>query len=65
MGMATSRLRCVCVLGAAYFSLQVLYARRKYLVSPPSTFGPPEFEKVFRAHCPLYKISLEIHGIIL
>lgn len=39
----------VCVFGAAYFSLQVTYARRKYLVSPPSTSGPPEFERVFKA----------------
>uniref|UniRef100_A0A3Q1C2C9 Leukotriene C4 synthase n=1 Tax=Amphiprion ocellaris TaxID=80972 RepID=A0A3Q1C2C9_AMPOC len=34
---------------AAYFSLQVIYARRKYSVSPPSTAGPPEFERIFRA----------------
>uniref|UniRef100_A0A3B4XHC1 Uncharacterized protein n=1 Tax=Seriola lalandi dorsalis TaxID=1841481 RepID=A0A3B4XHC1_SERLL len=37
----------VCV---SYFSLQVIYARRKYSVSPPTTAGPPEFERVFRAH---------------
>ncbi|KAI1898598.1 hypothetical protein AGOR_G00074040 [Albula goreensis] len=37
------------VLEQAYFSLQVIYARRKYSVSPPSTSGPPEFERVFRA----------------
>ncbi|CAK6979825.1 mastermind-like protein 1 [Scomber scombrus] len=37
------------VLEQAYFSLQVIYARRKYSVSPPSTTGPPEFERVFRA----------------
>ncbi|XP_042274332.1 leukotriene C4 synthase isoform X2 [Thunnus maccoyii] len=37
------------VLEQAYFSLQVIYARRKYSVPPPSTTGPPEFERVFRA----------------
>uniref|UniRef100_K7FGN5 Leukotriene C4 synthase n=1 Tax=Pelodiscus sinensis TaxID=13735 RepID=K7FGN5_PELSI len=37
------------VLEQAYFSLQVIYARRKYKVSPPGTAGPPEFERVFRA----------------
>uniref|UniRef100_A0A674D8L9 Leukotriene C4 synthase n=1 Tax=Salmo trutta TaxID=8032 RepID=A0A674D8L9_SALTR len=37
------------LLEQAYFSLQVTYARRKYLVSPPSTSGPPEFERVFKA----------------
>ncbi|XP_018592717.1 uncharacterized protein ltc4s isoform X2 [Scleropages formosus] len=41
------------VLEQAYFSLQVIYARRKYSVSPPATAGPPEFERVFRAHCVL------------
>uniref|UniRef100_A0A667ZGV0 Leukotriene C4 synthase n=1 Tax=Myripristis murdjan TaxID=586833 RepID=A0A667ZGV0_9TELE len=33
----------------AYFSLQVIYARRKFSVAPPSTDGPPEFQRVFRA----------------
>ncbi|XP_070693300.1 leukotriene C4 synthase [Pempheris klunzingeri] len=37
------------VLEQAYFSLQVIYARRKYSVSPPTTTGPPEFERIFRA----------------
>lgn len=37
---------CLC---AAYFSLQVIYARRKYSVSPPTTSGPPAFERIFRA----------------
>ncbi|XP_076595827.1 leukotriene C4 synthase [Chaetodon auriga] len=37
------------VLEQAYFSLQVIYARRKYSVSPPATAGPAEFERVFRA----------------
>ncbi|KFQ98543.1 Leukotriene C4 synthase, partial [Nipponia nippon] len=34
----------------AYFALQVIYARRKYKVSPPETTGHPEFERIFRAH---------------
>ncbi|XP_047441865.1 leukotriene C4 synthase [Mugil cephalus] len=37
------------ILEQAYFSLQVIYARRKYSVSPPTTAGPPEFERIFRA----------------
>ncbi|KAK1161112.1 leukotriene C4 synthase-like [Acipenser oxyrinchus oxyrinchus] len=37
------------VLEQAYFSLQVIYARRKYSVPPPSIAGPPEFERVYRA----------------
>ncbi|KAM6923514.1 leukotriene C4 synthase [Xenentodon cancila] len=37
------------VLEQAYFSLQVIYARRKYSVSPPTTNGPPAFERIFRA----------------
>ncbi|XP_008284321.1 leukotriene C4 synthase [Stegastes partitus] len=37
------------VLEQAYFSLQVIYARRKYSVSPPAISGPPEFERIFRA----------------
>ncbi|KAM3612950.1 uncharacterized protein V6R79_017798 [Siganus canaliculatus] len=37
------------LVGPAYFSLQVIYARRKFSVSPPATAGPPEFERVFRA----------------
>ncbi|KAM9357207.1 leukotriene C4 synthase [Symphorus nematophorus] len=48
----TVLLAAVTVLGVleqAYFSLQVIYARRKYSVSPPATAGPPEFERVFRA----------------
>ncbi|KAM8907872.1 leukotriene C4 synthase isoform 1-T1 [Spinachia spinachia] len=44
------------VLQQAYFSLQVIYARRKYSVSPPSTSGPPQFDRIFRAqvHCSEY-----------
>ncbi|KAJ0023524.1 hypothetical protein NQD34_003423 [Periophthalmus magnuspinnatus] len=37
------------LLEQAYFSLQVIYARRKYSVSPPSITGPPEFNRVYRA----------------
>ncbi|KFW66139.1 Leukotriene C4 synthase, partial [Pygoscelis adeliae] len=33
----------------AYFALQVIYARRKYKISPPETTGHPEFERIFRA----------------
>lgn len=39
---------CV-VLFLAYFALQVIYARRKYKISPPETTGHPEFERIFRA----------------
>lgn len=39
---------CV-VLFLAYFVLQVIYARRKYKISPPKTTGHPEFERIFRA----------------
>ncbi|KTF93254.1 hypothetical protein cypCar_00023057 [Cyprinus carpio] len=45
-------LAAVTVLGLleqAYFSLKVIYARRKHSVSPPATTGPPEFERIFRA----------------
>ncbi|KAK1804251.1 hypothetical protein P4O66_020288, partial [Electrophorus voltai] len=37
---------------SAYFSLQVIYARRKFSISPPATTGHPEFERIFRAHFP-------------
>ncbi|XP_056456029.1 leukotriene C4 synthase [Gadus chalcogrammus] len=37
------------VMEQVYFSLQVVYARRKYSVTPPSTSGPPEFERLYRA----------------
>ncbi|XP_036095946.1 leukotriene C4 synthase isoform X2 [Molossus molossus] len=39
------------VLLQAYFSLQVISARRAFRVSPPLTTGPPEFERVYRAQC--------------
>ncbi|KAK5864317.1 hypothetical protein PBY51_015569 [Eleginops maclovinus] len=57
------------VLEQAYFSLQVIYARRKFSVSPPSTAGPPEFERVFRAQAncseyfPIFIIVLWISGV--
>ncbi|OWK59494.1 Leukotriene C4 synthase [Lonchura striata] len=38
------------VLEQAYFAMQVIYARRKYKISPPGTTGHPEFERTFRAH---------------
>lgn len=34
---------------AAYFFLQVIYARRLFGISPPKISGPPEFERIFRA----------------
>ncbi|KFQ55574.1 Leukotriene C4 synthase, partial [Pelecanus crispus] len=40
------------VLFLAYFVLQVIYARRRYKISPPETTGHPEFERVFRAQDP-------------
>ena len=36
-------------LSPAYFSLQVISARRAFRVSPPLTTGPPEFERIYRA----------------
>ncbi|KTF94188.1 hypothetical protein cypCar_00001830 [Cyprinus carpio] len=65
-------LAAVTVLGLleqAYFSLKVIYARRKYSVSPPATTGPPEFERVFRAQAncseyfPLFVFSLWLAGV--
>ncbi|KAL4631158.1 leukotriene C4 synthase isoform X1 [Arapaima gigas] len=56
------------VLEQAYFSLQVVYARRKYSVSPPATSGPPEFERVFRAqmnsseYFPIFIVLLWVSG---
>ncbi|KAJ8337891.1 hypothetical protein SKAU_G00368570 [Synaphobranchus kaupii] len=54
---------------SSYFSLQVIYARRKYSVPPPSTTGPPEFERVFRAQAncseyfPIFIIILWVTGV--
>ncbi|XP_005737821.1 leukotriene C4 synthase [Pundamilia nyererei] len=53
----------------SYFSLQVIYARRKYSVSPPATTGPPEFERVFRAQAncseyfPIFITVLWLSGV--
>ncbi|XP_071755685.1 leukotriene C4 synthase [Centroberyx gerrardi] len=47
VGMAA--VSVLAVLEQAYFSFQVIYARRKYSVSPPSTAGPPEFQRIYRA----------------
>ncbi|XP_022067569.1 leukotriene C4 synthase [Acanthochromis polyacanthus] len=59
------------VLEQAYFSLQVIYARRKYSVSPPATAGPPEFERIFRAQAncseyfPIFLTVLWTAGLFL
>ncbi|XP_058505402.1 leukotriene C4 synthase [Solea solea] len=59
------------VLEQAYFSLQVIYARRKYSVSPPATSGPPEFDRIFRAQAncseyfPIFIILLWTSGVFL
>ncbi|XP_075398870.1 leukotriene C4 synthase [Tenrec ecaudatus] len=57
------------VLLQAYFSLQVIRARRTFRVSPPLTTGPPEFERVFRAqvncseYFPLFLATLWVAGV--
>ncbi|KAM9067537.1 leukotriene C4 synthase [Sarcophilus harrisii] len=57
------------VLLQAYFSWQVIIARRRYRVSPPATSGPPEFERVFRAQAncteyfPLFLAILWVSGV--
>uniref|UniRef100_A0A8C6S7S4 Leukotriene C4 synthase n=1 Tax=Neogobius melanostomus TaxID=47308 RepID=A0A8C6S7S4_9GOBI len=57
------------LLEQAYFSLQVIYARRKYSVSPPSTTGPDEFNRIYRAQAncaeyfPLFITALWTSGI--
>ncbi|XP_051689794.1 leukotriene C4 synthase isoform X2 [Oryctolagus cuniculus] len=57
------------VLLQAYFSLQVIYARRAFRVSPPLTTGPPGFERVYRAqvncseYFPLFLAALWVAGI--
>ncbi|NXA46371.1 LTC4S synthase, partial [Nothocercus julius] len=57
----------VCFL--AYFALQVIYARRKYKISPPETTGHPEFERIFRAqvncseYFPIFVSLLWVAGI--
>ncbi|KFO92754.1 Leukotriene C4 synthase, partial [Buceros rhinoceros silvestris] len=53
----------------AYFALQVIYARRKYKISPPETTGHPEFERIFRAQAncseyfPIFISLLWVAGI--
>ncbi|KAK2542733.1 leukotriene C4 synthase [Columba guinea] len=57
------------VLEQAYFALQVIYARRKYKISPPETTGHPEFERIFRAQAncseyfPIFISLLWVAGI--
>ncbi|KAJ8015484.1 hypothetical protein DPEC_G00026620 [Dallia pectoralis] len=57
------------VLEQAYFSLQVIYARRKFSVTPPSTSGPPGFERVLRAQAncseyfPVFVTILWVSGL--
>nr|XP_055034501.1 leukotriene C4 synthase [Misgurnus anguillicaudatus] len=57
------------LLEQAYFSLMVIYARRKYSVSPPATAGPPEFERIYRAqvncseYFPIFVFSLWLAGV--
>ncbi|XP_074739429.1 uncharacterized protein LOC141949565 isoform X1 [Strix uralensis] len=57
------------VLEQAYFALQVIYARRKYKISPPNTTGHPEFERIFRAQAncseyfPIFISLLWVAGI--
>eukprot|EP00071_Canis_lupus_P055971 XP_849032.3 leukotriene C4 synthase [Canis lupus familiaris] len=57
------------VLLQAYFSLQVISARRAFRVSPPLTTGPPEFERVYRAqvncseYFPLFLAALWVAGV--
>nr|XP_033783626.1 leukotriene C4 synthase [Geotrypetes seraphini] len=57
------------VLEQAYFALQVIYARRKYKVSPPNISGNPEFERFYRAqvncseYFPLFLSVLWVAGI--
>ncbi|XP_043925392.1 leukotriene C4 synthase [Protopterus annectens] len=56
------------VLQQAYFFLQVIYARRKYKVPPPTISGPLEFERIFRAqvncseYLPLFMAVLWVAG---
>ncbi|TRZ22068.1 hypothetical protein HGM15179_004972 [Zosterops borbonicus] len=57
------------VLEQAYFAMQVIYARRKYKISPPETTGHPEFERTFRAQAncseyfPIFISLLWVAGI--
>ncbi|KAM3924234.1 leukotriene C4 synthase [Leptodactylus fuscus] len=57
------------VLEQAYFSMQVIWARRKYKISPPNTSGHPTFDRIFRAHLncseyfPLFLSTFWVAGI--
>ncbi|XP_014343545.1 leukotriene C4 synthase-like [Latimeria chalumnae] len=57
------------VLEQAFFFLQVIYARRKYSVSPPTFMGPPEFERIVRAqmncseYFPIFLAVLWVAGL--
>ncbi|NXC42106.1 LTC4S synthase, partial [Penelope pileata] len=57
------------VLQQAYFALQVIYARRRYRISPPETAGHPDFERIFRAQAncseyfPIFLALLWVAGI--
>ncbi|XP_068884707.1 leukotriene C4 synthase-like isoform X2 [Aphelocoma coerulescens] len=57
------------VLEQAYFAVQVIYARRKYKISPPETTGHPDFERTFRAQAncseyfPIFISLLWVAGI--
>ncbi|XP_075716032.1 leukotriene C4 synthase-like [Rhinoderma darwinii] len=57
------------VLEQVYFSMQVIWARRKYKISPPHTSGHPTFDRVFRAqlncteYFPLFLSTLWVAGI--
>ncbi|KAH0629820.1 hypothetical protein JD844_012226 [Phrynosoma platyrhinos] len=53
------------VLEQAYFAMQVIYARRKCKISPPLTSGPPEFERIFRAHLPIVTIWITLFFLVL
>ncbi|GCC36454.1 leukotriene C4 synthase [Chiloscyllium punctatum] len=57
------------VLQQAYFSLQVIYARRRFHISPPAVSGNEDFERVYRAHLnsseyfPMFLSTLWIAGV--
>ncbi|XP_044133800.1 leukotriene C4 synthase [Bufo gargarizans] len=57
------------VMEQAYFSMQVIWARRKYKISPPNTTGHPRFDRIFRAqlncseYFPLFLSALWVAGI--
>uniref|UniRef100_A0A8C5DGR2 Leukotriene C4 synthase-like n=1 Tax=Gouania willdenowi TaxID=441366 RepID=A0A8C5DGR2_GOUWI len=61
------------VLQQVYFSLQVIYARRRFRVSPPVTVGPPQFDRIYRAqfrvncseYFPLFITLMWISGVFL